>query len=717
MVGLDQEYRVPVKTASHVLALLGDQLIGDEKLAIFELVKNGYDADANNVVVTLKLDEGAESYVRVEDDGHGMGRSAIEEGWLFIGHSYKRAARRIRSPRYGRLPLGEKGVGRLAAFKLGHQLLVTTRKEGEPEYEVRLDLNELIDQGPLMQDLSATLRSRHVGVVFPDGKTGTRIEIRELRRREWSRGDVRRMQRLVTSLASPFATPDNFQVELKVPGRSQELGDTLSLRDFLESAPWKFEFSLDENGRYTWSYDFRPPNWKDLKTNSVRGSHTSLLLVPEGGDEQIRSMERDRVTLDATDLEGVGPFRGVIYGYFRRTEVLKASGAQQQLTMWLDDQTGVRIYRDGVRVFTYGERTDDWLGLNVRRINRPTGKFGTNSVVAAIEIASGPSDGLVEKTNREGFNENEVFRRFRRIVLSAFDHFERTHAEDRNRLVLALKGVDPEAPPMRLTSALDNVKKALSKDAQLAVTLDNDIRTIENEFEKMRDVMVAAGSSGLNLALVVHEVERTVESVAKAMDSRAFDMATTQLTHLKALLKEIGPLLRKEPARQIPVSKVVKAALSFYEARFTGHKVVWSAPILAGEDPDFKVKAPSNLLISAVANAINNALFWCRSRRDEEPDHQPAVAVRTSWNPRTESGLIAVIDNGPGFTLSKGQSVQPFISTRPGGMGLGLYFADQTMEICGGSLDVTSASELVDELEIPSVYDGAAVVFRFGSTR
>ncbi|WP_374566068.1 ATP-binding protein [Ideonella sp.] len=716
----DKEYRLPVKAASHVLALLGHQLIGDEKLAVFELVKNSYDADANNVVVTLSISAGKAGRIVVVDDGHGMGIERIEQGWLFIGHSAKRAARAIRSPKYGRLPLGEKGVGRLAAFKLGRRLHLITRKAGEPEYEVHLDLEELISQGPLMQDLSATVLSREVGKVFSDGQTGTRIEIGALSREVWSRGDVRRMQRLITSLASPFSTPDNFHVELKVPGREDELADTLSLSQFLESAPWYFQFDLDAEGRYSWRYDFRPPNWKDLKFRTLSSDNTSLLLLPEEAGEYEAPGDRERVTLQPTDLHGIGPVRGVLYGYFRRAEVLKASGAsgaQQQLTMWLDDQTGVRIYRDGVRVFTYGERTDDWLGLNVRRINRPAGKFGTNSVIAGIEISSATSDGLTEKTNREGFNENEVFRRFRRAVLSAFDHFERLHAEDRMKLVAALKGTDPEAPPIRLTTALENVKKAISKDKQLSVSLDTDIRAIENEFEKMRDVMVAAGSSGLNLALVVHEVERAVEGVAKAIDTKAFDSAAAQLNHLKSLLKEIGPLLRKEPARQLMISKAVKAAVSFYEARFAGHSVAWSAPILVAEDPDFKVKAPSNLLVSAIANAINNALYWCRIRRDDEPNHKPAVAVRTAWNASTESGLVAVVDNGPGFAISKDQATQAFISTRPGGMGLGLYFADQTMEICGGALEVTSAKELADELELADVYDGAAVVFRFGGTK
>lgn len=717
MAQQDMEYRLPVKAASHILALLGDQLIGDEKLAVFELVKNSYDADANKVVVTLDVGAGKAGHIVVEDDGHGMGVEGISQGWLFIGHSSKRSARSTRSPKYGRLPLGEKGVGRLAAFKLGQRLVLITRTAGEPEYEVQLDLNELINQGPLVQDLSATMTSRMDGKVFAEGRTGTRIEIGFLNRDSWSRGDLRRMQRLITSLASPFSTPDNFRVDLKVPGRDQELTDTLSLSQFLDNAPWHFQFDLDEQGRYSWQYSFRPPNWKELKARTLSERDTSLLLVSEGRDEYHVPENRERTTLQGVDLDGIGPIRGVIYGYFRRSEVLKASGAQQQLTMWLDDQTGVRIYRDGVRVFTYGERTDDWLGLNVRRINRPTGKFGTNSVIAGIEIGSATSEGLSEKTNREGFNENDVFHRFRRAVLSAFDHFERLHAEDRMKLVAALKGVDPEAPPIRLTTALENVKKAISKDKQLALSLDTDIKAIENEFEKMRDVMVAAGSSGLNLALVVHEVERSVEGVAKAIDSQAFDTAASQLNHLKSLLKEIGPLLRKEPARQLMISKVIKAAVSFYQARFAGHGVTWSAPILVGEDPDFKVKAPSNLLISAVANAINNALYWCRTRHDGVPNHKSAMVLRTAWNADTDSGLVAVVDNGPGFDISKDQATQAFISTRPGGMGLGLYFADQTMEICGGTLEVTSAQELGEELELTDIYDGAAVVFRFGRTK
>jgi hypothetical protein len=83
----------------------------------------------------------------------------------------------------------------------------------------------------------------------------------------------------------------------------------------------------------------------------------------------------------------------------------------------------VKVYRDGVRVFTYGEKNDDWLGLNVRRINTPAGKLGTNSVVAAIQLDLAHSRGLREKTNREGFDQNDAFDHSEECICVSFGDF------------------------------------------------------------------------------------------------------------------------------------------------------------------------------------------------------------------------------------------------------------------------------------------------------
>lgn len=125
--------RVPFRVQSHVLKLLGDELIGHDRLAVFELVKNAYDADATEVVVKLAL--GTEPpMIVVSDNGTGMTADTIEHAWLEIGTDAKRTkGERKRTP-MGRVPLGEKGVGRLAVQKLGAQVKLTTRHEGSPEY-------------------------------------------------------------------------------------------------------------------------------------------------------------------------------------------------------------------------------------------------------------------------------------------------------------------------------------------------------------------------------------------------------------------------------------------------------------------------------------------------------------------------------------------------------------------------------------------------------
>jgi signal transduction histidine kinase len=369
-----------------------------------------------------------------------------------------------------------------------------------------------------------------------------------------------------------------------------------------------------------------------------------------------------------------------------------------------------------VRVFTYGEGADDWLGLNVRRINAPTGKLGTNSVVAAIHLSLSESHGLREKTNREGFDQNETFERLRRIVLSVFEHLERLHAEDRQKLDSALRG-DTEAKPIRFVEAIDHLRNGL-KNHKLDQAFARDVNAIEQEFIELRDVMTNAGMAGLNLAVIFHEVEREVDALAKSvqegLDSKRI---REQIEHLHQLLQGFAPLLRKNPSRLTFVGQLIKAASRTRDSRFKFHAVDLTLPVLSGAEADFKVRGPSNLLIGALGNLLDNALYWSRVRKErEERSTTAAVTVRCQWNEKARTGMIAVIDNGTGFSMSDTRAVAAFTTTRPGGMGLGLYFANLVMEQCGGQLTIHAASELRDELDFPKEFDGAAVVMRFGPT-
>lgn len=134
------------------------------------------------------------------------------------------------------------------------------------------------------------------------------------------------------------------------------------------------------------------------------------------------------------------------------------------------------------------------------------------------------------------------------------------------------------------------------------------------------------------------------------------------------------------------------------------------------EEPDFKIKAAPNLLVGAIGNLLDNAMYWTKVRQELDGNNGTrAIRVLTKHRDDDGSSLIAVIDNGPGFSeraLAKARTA--FFSERPNGMGLGLYFASMVTEQMGGILTLSNAEELREELDVPVALDGAAVVMRFG---
>ena len=106
--------QMPFKPRAQILLQLGEQLIKNENIAILELVKNAYDADAKRVVVNMhSIDNKDSGYIEIHDNGCGMSIDIIKDIWMEPGNSYKKGVveRKERSD-LGRLPIGEKGIGR-----------------------------------------------------------------------------------------------------------------------------------------------------------------------------------------------------------------------------------------------------------------------------------------------------------------------------------------------------------------------------------------------------------------------------------------------------------------------------------------------------------------------------------------------------------------------------------------------------------------------------
>lgn len=715
---------VPFRVQSHVLKLLGDQLIGHDRLAVFELVKNSYDADARTVTVTLDLGAPMPK-ISVRDDGVGMSADTIENAWLQVGTDSKRNAEaRKRSP-LGRIPLGEKGVGRLAVQKLGDTIRLVTRQQGQFEHSFKISWGALIDSARYLGDGLEVQVAEHPSPEEFTSKSGTLVEITDLHHTDWSRREIRDLYRLVTSLCNPFDDASSFKVVLELPGNEAAVADLPSLDDMLASAVWKFDYAIAESGMITWSYEFRPPRFKHLSPQTKGPVTEKLALIDPDPDEVrprpakrsagraegVEDAEDDHIFVRPGDLKGIGPISGCIYAFHRRDEILKASGAPQQLKKWLDQQTGVRVYRDSIRVFNYGEVGEDWLGLDARRINRPAGKLGTQSVIAQVSLDLAESPELKEKTNREGFDENAAFRRLKRISLSVFDLFQRLHSNDRSEIDRALKG-DEDPPPVQ--AALERLE-ALGKKHNIEKEVKPVLQAIKAELKTFQDVMVASGLAGMNLALIFHEIVHSIDRMQRRLQAGVDpEEVRREVDYLRKLLETFKPLLQRDPARNVPVDDLVRRALGLHEDRFVRHEVVvsnWTAD--SEKRHDFAVSVPRGLMVAAISNVIDNAIYWARFRRERDGSSGPAaILVLAAWDEEA-GGMIAVCDNGPGFQLPRDYLGKPFSSTRAGGMGLGLFYCKAVMESIGGSMEVVDASELNELVGLPAAYDGSAVIFRF----
>ena len=350
---------------------------------MFELVKNAYDADANEVVVEINLDSKDGPVITVTDDGEGMSLEVLQTVWLVPGDDHRRKQRdeRRRSKKHHRLPLGEKGVGRFAVHKLGNRIRLITRAQDSEECVVDIDWNKLIAK-PYLDEAPVKIRVRPAEA-FTSDQTGTRIEVHELRPPAWTRGEVRRLHAQITSICSPFKEPGGFRATLVVPGNDWWIEDLPDFAEIINRAIWKFVFVL-EDGKFDWSYEFR----------KVPGFNLGRRQVSKDGDRlQLPGMPRNgrtkrKVVADESTSRRIGPVLGEFYVFDREREVLRRLGDTRLLTGYLDENGGIRVYRDGIRVYNYGERGDDWLGLgSPAREYVPTRRISRNIILGAVHLS------------------------------------------------------------------------------------------------------------------------------------------------------------------------------------------------------------------------------------------------------------------------------------------------------------------------------------------
>jgi signal transduction histidine kinase len=680
---------VHLRFASSILARLGEELIPDADQGLLELARNAYDAGASKCVIKITSEDGSSS-VTVTDDGDGMSAEDIRDGFLVLGRSRK-SRRRVR----GRLPVGEKGLGRLAALRLGESIRLTTRPRGaKVEHLLELDwskfeLADVVEDVPLAIESQPTRR-----------RAGSEIRIDRLRKTLTS-AQQHSLARSLLLLSDPFGISGDFEAVLETD-EFKNLSEVVRTA-FLAAADFRLLASVGPDG---------------LASAELRG-HDDRLLAQSNHEEL--AGDRSPYLCPAATLElYVFKLGGGSSGEVNLQ--LRAAGVQK-VRAWLKEVGGVHLYHRGLRVRPFGDPGYDWLQLDVRRARSPEDRPSTNTVVGRVSVDD-ESDALLPKTDRLGFVENEAFDELTRFAIDATEFMAKWRTEDsRQRRIAQRKRAETSMDRARsdLASTVRRLPPAHRKSVERAVQSYERAATRRDD-SRLQDVQLYRTLSTIGAATSVfaHESDKPTEhlqSLLRSAKRRAqrelgsrfadrlaepFNELDRVATGLRALSRMPLRLLQADKRRSRAVS-IGEAAVEVLETfdYFLDRAGVSAVCEFASGD---RVMAAPAALEVITTNLVVNAIAAFYS--DTRPRRSRTIRLTTSVDDSMVT--LDVSDDGPGLVRISTEDVWKLGETRrEGGSGLGLTIVRDTTEDLGGTVAALN----------PGSLGGATFVVRLPRTR
>jgi signal transduction histidine kinase len=442
-------------------------------------------------------------------------------------------------------------------------------------------------------------------------------------------------------------------------------------------------------------YEFKPLPQMEGKISGRKQSY-------EGGLMSLSGKKSTKLNLRSMGDEGeIGPIAFEFRIFDLEPRVLElASTDKASLREYLNANGGIRVYRDGVRIFGVGEQGNDWLDLDSRRVNTPSVKVGNNQIIGAIHLSRAGSSGLIEKTNREGFVANKAYSKLRQAVIYALAQVEATRWRDKERLRKTYSRKSLKEPVVAELAELREEVEERGLSDELGPFIDR----IDRQFQEVRDRLLTAAGPGLTLSVVVHEVEKIILELSEALKKGVAITKVKELVkHLSDVVDGISFLVRKEGSGKEKASELIRQAIFNTEYRLKAHNIRIINGIQQGSR-DFSVKCVRRLIISTLMNLVDNSIYWIENKAAA----RRFIYIGTSFEIDGKPALV-VADSGPGLQDPPEFLVEPFFTRKPDGMGLGLHIANEIAKIHKGRLIFPEPGELT----LPKEVKGAVVAFQF----
>lgn len=755
------------KILARAVLELGSELISSDGIALYELVKNAFDANSPSVVIrivvalpfrhyraaleeldgweddsgSVKVREIVENvlakvdrtcpddirahfarrlkhpttaeafrknlhdaysettWIAVEDEGEGMSLESLETVYLTIGTRH-RLAQRAQS---NKVVLGEKGVGRLSTMRLGDMLKVTTSTAGE-RFNNHLEIDWTRFSHQSEEELDRIEINPRRGEEKEDrNASGTEIRIGHLNS-DWS---SEKLQELAESefskLSDPFLT-DKQRYKIRLYFNEQRVFPRALERRFLDMAHARLRASYNvptealPNLTYKVDYDLRH------KADAGEVDLPQLLAATSRANGTTKT------------LRDLGPFDVDLYWY-NRGLFRKVFSDKQELTAIREFVSnwggGLMVYRDGFRVNPYGGPEDDWLQLDPMAFKRGGFKVNRSQIVGRVMISAKRNPKLVDQTNREGLRscpEKEALVEILRNLVTVrfhgflnrvdkdqkahekydFDELKNDIAEQEKsirRQVRALANKYPEAQKVsvELDDLIDEFWEFLRK-----------VEAIKESFEDELEKYVHLAGLGLQVEILVHELQRATGNALKAVGeskerglpprASAFKTLEAEFKTLEKRLRVLDPLSisGRQTKTLFDVVSLVNDVVESHKEQFRRHGIRVVVEVTPKPTP-IRVKAVIGMFIQVLENLLANSVYWLKIQRTVDKEFRPSITIALD----ARKFELRVTDNGPGIPVKNKERVfDAFWTSKPAGRGkgLGLYISRQLATYHGGEL-------------------------------
>lgn len=658
------------------------------------------------------------------DSGEGMSLADLNEIYLTIGTASRVKTRAVRAaaPDEGRPVLGEKGIGRLSAMRLGMRLQVKTTKRGEAHW----NLLE-IDWRAFAEDMDALIESVEVEPVQGPAKDdkqehGTRITITALNS-GWSVSKLERiavaeLSKLLDPFpepAEPYARRKKLQFPISVFYNKTRVNIPSISRILFEHAHAIVTgaLSIEANGEPVLRGQVRYLLERKDKSFVVKGANLKSAARVESLDT----------------LRSLGPFSMEAYWYNRRilqeiTGIGDREHVRELVRAW---SGGLMLFRDGFRVTPYGGPNDDWLDLDRSALAGQAFKVNRAQLIGKVDVNSDDNPHLTDQTNREGLRDTPEKMALKTLLLHilvgqmrdflqkvddanpkpvTFGELEgRVEAEEEalDKTIARLHEIAVEFSDLDL-APLETALRASIKQIERTM---RDAKVLAEQYDTERSQVIHLAGLGMMVEHIAHELVRTTEHTVRTLSAslagnlssevRALlGNAEAQLVSLQKRLSLLDPHTASGRQVKEPVALVatIDSILQGHAGQFARHGIKATVGSIPPKG-DVTMRLVRGMFIQVIENLVSNSVYWLKQQLDMEPDLKPTITILV----RIAERQVHFSDNGPGIEPADRDDVfRPFFTRKPPGegKGLGLYISRQIAEYHGASLELDEGRDRRD---------------------